>query len=569
MSLTPFIVATSTVHPETDQPQKMVATVKTRHPIGPVPPKIQLSGSADPYHPGGRFDDLFGYLAEKALLALDVHVPLLHFATEKRGYDAFQMVLNELMLWEPMEVYQLRMSALQDAAVVPERGRDVQFLVPEPCSHWTMMTLCLHCNQGHLQIRYEHKFNYDAELEDFVLFTASQPQGSHGESLLWVRCRSIQVLDTFPPQHEPLKVVRQTLPAILLDEQEPRIMLSFCNRFVLRKSSNIQEIITNMLVTNATLHLSFDKELWIMNIVDFFGTEPEEMVYPRVTNRYTKLTVDFKDTSVDVRTAMSPHVAVLCVYSAVISSTIVPSSPAALWNFLFHKTNLMLCESESAIAQTSINYALTQDASDISNFWKSQNYETMLSFSDFELALGFNGAQSRPSTEISIKSQRIMLDACADSFMPLIGFLVNFFDSIHGSEKDEQSQHSSSSVAVGASPVTDVFLDMDENAFKSSAHQLRDFSSNVEESSVAPPKIENLKIVDDYYAPAGKAESVDDFAEDEDLYREIKSRQFKLERKDVPKQAGDDVTVRTMGETNFEIIEDHFSLIEPAPVSEM
>ena len=257
-----------------------------------------FSDSSVPIFPKTALENqkLQSHIINTASISIELRTKRIAVTFEKSHYDMLQLVLNELTLWQP-EGY-----------------------VPPPSLVTTsqVASFACHLNCESVDIKLESSGNmYHATIDRPTCLIASQVDGKPAASYVYFECSTLNLID----HDQFVAITGSELPVTI-----PRLVVhsSACDN----PEAKTREVYVAMCISAVTWNYRMGS-MFTTELVNFFSTEPPEMVYP-YSNRYTRLSLDFNDVSISYKPVNISEQAVLAIAKAEFTTNIVPTSSNSL-----------------------------------------------------------------------------------------------------------------------------------------------------------------------------------------------------------------------------------------------
>ena len=437
-------------------------------------------------------------ISKESSAALEVVLPLVDFHCTKKDFDRFQLLFNDIALWEPWWIFEKRHenSLLKsrsehtmdhsddDDSIADDRAPD-EFIPSIPdatesnqARHSLLSGVTLACtnvkvNKIVVKVAQDDS-EYQLAVKNASVFVGIQLLGIEYKNLIFFECEECALTDLHTnPSYDILsRTIPASIPFLSASPEKRSKMITLTVLFSYDPELNVKAVDVSALLANITWHYQTQSK-WLSHLINFID-EPNEMVSPDYTNRYTKLFLEIAETTIDYKPLKMSCRSVLPVELCRISTTIIPATATTGIVVTLQKAHLMMVDSSLSLAPFDPNFALTNDRESAYAYWLSLKFVPLVIFDDLVFNIRTDerkGTSKRMDIEIGCRL--MIITACSDSFATLcrwIGYVAGGKDSKESRSTTESPEivriPSMDAVSEADSDYQDALLDVDEEAFR-------------------------------------------------------------------------------------------------------
>ncbi|KAI7849311.1 hypothetical protein BDC45DRAFT_574027 [Circinella umbellata] len=397
---------------------------------------------------------------ETSLAVVNCHFPVTRLNLTKEVWDIFQILQNDLILWQPKFMRRLFTTDNVDVDY-EERGSMVSHLYGNSGQHVrdshfpgsesvqassvlsqsherlgqstdTPSLLSLVVTNGvaiwdlhHVAKEEPAKTTYQLHMSEFRYFTVVKHLGLN-ENITTLDIDDI-TLDRVTPA--PLPVVCKTIPKHLNSKAKRNTsVVSLVAKLVTIPELNKLNKVTSVVACNLCWLFSMDFSV-IQHLSSFQGI-PEAMVFIDPATQYNKIYAHLFDLSVEYKPLNIPSRAAIVIDDVqVITDITSAEQPILDLKTYAQNVNVLLVDDGTHINTEYINQAtahLVKRPIDAQTYWTTIGYYRVLNVSKFGacVKLKLDDFVTMPNVDINILSNIIVLQGCSDTFHSLINFLT-------------------------------------------------------------------------------------------------------------------------------------------------
>ncbi|CAG8678760.1 15250_t:CDS:10, partial [Funneliformis mosseae] len=412
---------------------------------------------------------------ESSLFVINCSFPLTRVRVTKSSFDILQILLNDLVLWQPKnnsaaneqvnhvnlaESYDYRSyqpvygmdsydSENHEMRMRPEgsfMGSRMDISIPSRPSLASIVQSGNHAESGR---------HYQLNMSDFRFFTVVKHEGKN-DTYVVLDNDYLDYLDI--TTQDKTQILCRTLNKGL-KAKNTRPMMSLIMLISLDVVVNMKEVNLTLSVNGITLRISQDTR-WIDDLVSFFQ-EPEMKTFIELPSQFTKLSVTINDSSVDFNPKNIPGRIILVLDSLKASSNIISESPMFDTKLIGQNLDLMLVGDKKSIDERAIN-RLASSTIDVKKYWQTMGFVKAASLDFVEVQLHSTKADIYPKFELDITNENLTIEICADTFQTLLNMVNHLNPKAEDPEKGRKAPH------ITTDPVVQNMLaNLDEYAFDS------------------------------------------------------------------------------------------------------
>jgi hypothetical protein len=368
-----------------------------------------------------------------------LNIPIIEGRISKSLFDSWQLLLNDLTLWKPAKTSKMTQDNEEETLTMES----------------SLFSFSVFISQLKLEI-------YSDNSPIFVLlFNNSRIFGHISDNSYYVLEN-----ETFQLQDKLGVVLERTIPGYqYIDWNERQKML--ISVITISDHEKIKEIDFSCLFECVTWNYSGSLS-WFKDLLNFFGTEPNAMVYPKRNIRYTKLFIQSETISL-----VYDECDTVIVTSGSVTSNIVPDSISSVVTILFNHSNLLLLNSAFEEKES-------RSSDSVTVFWNLKGYRNAVTFDKLLFSI-----QKTPLSTIEITSSGIDFFTTTYTFQKLLQVFSTFFAA------DEPVAE-----GVATSSPKDIVVDVDEDTFKIKEEKKNSKEFNNQDA--------NFNLVEDFYSDDSK-----------------------------------------------------------------
>ncbi|KAG9306596.1 hypothetical protein G9A89_004793 [Geosiphon pyriformis] len=559
---------------------------------------------------------------ENSLFVFNCYFPMTRVRIAKTSYDALQILLNDLALWQPkfttpnkadLATFSLPKNSNAMSCVFddPSQGDnsnendsydeddmemrrrmeggfiDVreESMVPMKPSLASVVVLLANAEIG---IICDHELeeihspqsvprSYQLNMSELRFFTVIKHQGKddtyvcldNDDFTLWDISNSpekSQILSRTISKGIKTKNTRPMISIIMLTSLEPDIDL-------IVKETNL-----TLSINGLTLRYSKNPR-WPDDLLEFLQT-PEMVPYVDLPNQFTKLIVVVNDSSIDLKPDDIDSRVVVVLDSLKASSTINSDSPLFKAKLISQNIDLLVVDNIKTLNER-VTGRLSSSPIDVKTYWKIVGLAHAANVDFLEISLIANKGEIIPKFELALTNEKLTVETCADSFHTLL-HILNHLTSNDPSLKKKVEKNPKKTVAQSSpnedsnedsneAAVLEMLASIDQKAFQSPAQPVvgPNITRGVTQST--------LKFVEEHYSidSQNRGENLvsdfehtvlfdddlnDDFVMEQQLYTVAPSLGIRQgSEASIPATTSDGV-VHTLDQDPLNFVENHFAI---------
>ncbi|CAG8532578.1 11151_t:CDS:10 [Dentiscutata erythropus] len=552
---------------------------------------------------------------ESSLFVINCNFPLIRVRLTKSIFDKFQILLNDLSIWQPKnnnsgnneisstppiahvnvmggyeakshqdKTYGIDSHESEDseikrrleASILGSRMDDTLPLRPSLASLVVFITnvevIILHETEKKIDHTQSIR-SYQLNMSDFRFFMVVKHEGKN-DTYVVLDNDQFNFWDT--SSREKTQILCQTLNKNV-KAKNTRPMISLIALISLDIDVNTKE--TNLTLSINNVSLGHNKSsLWIEDMLAFLQ-EPEMEPCLDLPNQYTKLFVTVNDSSIDYNPYDNAG-RIIIVFDNLKASSIITDSPMFKAKLIVQNLDLMLVDDVKTLNERRLG-SLPLSAK---KYWESVGFVKAASLDFAEIILQTNKGEIYPHLYLELTNENLTIETCVDTLQTLISLLTPKAETpergigqrIHHVTTNAKDDYNENSYE---SDYQNMLASLDEEAFKrpqqrplkpkisgSSSNSNLEFREDfyaIEENDEIPESdihfVENAIVFDDFS---------DDFMVDQSLHAVSTSSSQQTVTKDsvIIPQDDEDYSL-DLEPLNF--IEDHFSVPSASELEEV
>ncbi|KAI8145032.1 hypothetical protein BJV82DRAFT_666949 [Fennellomyces sp. T-0311] len=399
---------------------------------------------------------------ETSLAVVNCHFPVTRLNLTKEVWDIFQILQNDLILWQPRFIRHLTAaeefkedyggsdrassSVLSDiygsarsysgdsrfptsesilaSSLLSQSHERLGYSTDKP----SLLSLLVVMSDAvwdlhHISKEGNHKTTYQLHMSDFRYFNAIKHLGSN-ENITTLDIDQL-ALDRIAPN--PLPIVYRTMPKKLNAKRNTGMVSLVAKLVSIPELSKINKI-TSVVACN--LCLGFSMDFSIVEHLSGFQGIPEDMVFIDPPAQYNKIYAHVFDTSVEYKPLHMPSKAVVVVDDVqVITEILSGGQPIIDVKACVQSLNVLLMDDATDVDEKYIDQAavrLAKRSVDAMTYWTTLGFPCVLNVSKFEACVKakIDKHVQAPDIDIAVLSNVVVLQGCTDSFHSLMNFLT-------------------------------------------------------------------------------------------------------------------------------------------------
>ncbi|ORZ01123.1 hypothetical protein BCR43DRAFT_434414 [Syncephalastrum racemosum] len=426
---------------------------------------------------------------ETSLFVVNCHFPITRLNLTKSVWDTFQVIQNDLVLWQPAFVSKLKKAepptATQERLNPPSR-------VP------SLLSLVAVMSEAIWHLHYEDdgivKETYELKMTDFRYFTVVKHLGMD-ENITTLDIDDL-TLDRIYPDQVP--IVSRAVPKNFNFKSDTS-MVSLFARLSLNPSMNKQNKVTSVVVCN--LCWKFGMDLDYLEHLLQFQKVPDDMVYIDPPTQYNKIYAHVLDTAVDYKPIHLPSRCVLAVDNVEVVTEVI-SNGQPLIDVKAYVQSISVYLVDDVADLEVFDWEQCEPPVDARRYWAALGLPCVLTVQSFEARIKakLQPDMAIPDLDVAILNNIVTLEGCADAFQSLVNLLTYVanrgdipMDTIRAQKQSERKQKKplrpNQPIVSPAHPdKTDMLASLDPDAFRRWSN-----------APSAPPPTD-LSYVEEYYA---------------------------------------------------------------------
>ncbi|CAI2167831.1 9475_t:CDS:10 [Funneliformis geosporum] len=464
---------------------------------------------------------------ESSLFVINCSFPLTRVRVTKSSFDVLQILLNDLVLWQPknsgaaneqdnhvnlagsydyrpyqpvygMDSYDSENHMRTEGSFM---GSRMDMSIPSRPSlasivvFMTKIEVVILCDPEKQSDNHaESGRTYQLNMSDFRFFTVVKHEGKN-DTYVVLDNEYLDYLDI--TTKDKTQILCRTLNKGL-KAKNTRPMMSLIMLISLDVVVNMKEVNLTLSINGITLRLSQDTR-WIDDLVAFLQ-EPEMKTFIELPSQFTKLSVTINDSSLDFNPNNIPGRIILVLDSLKASSNIISESPMFNTKLIGQNLDLMLVGDKKSIDERAIN-RLGSSIIDVKKYWQTMGFVKAASLDFVEIQLHSTKADIYPKFELDITNENLTIEICADTFQTILNMINHLTPKGEVPEKGRKAPH------VTTDPIVQNMLEnLDEHAFDSKAKS-RATPAMIDDIKISKMSnrnsVTNLEFIEEYYAIEG------------------------------------------------------------------
>ncbi|RIB23489.1 hypothetical protein C2G38_843653 [Gigaspora rosea] len=395
---------------------------------------------------------------ESSLFVINCNFPFIRVRLTKSVYDKFQILLNDLSIWQPknndsgnndipstppvsrvnvmsgyepkshqdktygMDSHESEDSEIKrrlEASILGSRMDDTLPLRPSLASLVVFITnvevIILHELEKKIDNTQSIR-SYQLNMSDFRFFTVVKHEGKN-DTYVVLDNDQFSFWDT--SNREKMQILSRTLNKSF-KAKNSRPMISLIALISLDIDVNTKE--TNLTLSLNGVSLGHNKSSqWIEDMLAFLK-EPEMETCLDLPNQYTKLFITVNDSSIDYNPYDNAG-RIIVVFDNLKASSIITDSPMFKAKLIVQNLDLMLVDDVKTLNERSIN-RLGSSPLSAKKYWESIGFVKAASLDFAEIILQTNKGEIYPHLYLELTNENLTIETCVDTLQTLISLLM-------------------------------------------------------------------------------------------------------------------------------------------------
>ncbi|KAI9493115.1 hypothetical protein BDB00DRAFT_872630 [Zychaea mexicana] len=399
---------------------------------------------------------------ETSLAVVNCHFPVTRLNLTKEVWDVFQILQNDLILWQPRfmrrlfptedikesnddterasasimsDIYESANSysgdprftetdSVQASSVLSQSHERLGQSTNSP----SLLSLVVVMSDAiwdlhHISKEDSVKTTYRLHMSEFRYFTVVKHLGLN-ENITTLDIDQL-ALDRTAPTAMP--IICKSIPKKLNAKRNTSVV-SLVAKLVPMPGLNKQNKITSVVACN--ICWLFGMELSVVDHLAGFQGIPEDMVFIDPATQYNKIYAHVFDISVDYKPLHIPSRAVIVLNDAQVTTDIISGGqPIFDVKMCVQSLNVYLMDDATHVGQNHIEQVIAQLAKrsvDANTYWCALGFICTLTISEFEagVKIKLDELVTAPNVDIAILNNVVAIKGCSDSIHSLINFIT-------------------------------------------------------------------------------------------------------------------------------------------------